>query len=50
MASLNTIGGLHYEMMRRCYNEKSVAYKDYGEKVLKFAKNGMTEKYLGSGV
>ena len=32
MASLNTIGGLHYEMMRRCYNEKSVAYKDYGAK------------------
>lgn len=32
MADLNTIGGLHYEMMRRCYNEKSVAYKDYGAK------------------
>lgn len=32
MASLNSIGGLHYEMMRRCYNEKSVAYKDYGAK------------------
>lgn len=32
MASLDTIGGLHYEMMRRCYNEKSVAYKYYGEK------------------
>lgn len=32
MANLNTIGGLHYEMMRRCYNEKSVAYKDYGAK------------------
>lgn len=32
MASLDTIGGLHYEMMRRCYNEKSVAYKDYGAK------------------
>lgn len=32
MADLNTIGGLHYEMMRRCYNETSVAYKDYGAK------------------
>ena len=32
MASLNTIGGLHHEMMKRCYNEKSVAYKDYGAK------------------
>lgn len=35
MASLDTIGGLHYEMMRRCYNEKSVAYKDYGSKGIK---------------
>lgn len=32
MSDLNTLGGLHYEMMRRCYNEKSVAYKDYGAK------------------
>lgn len=32
MADLNTIGGIHYDMMRRCYNEKSVAYKDYGAK------------------
>lgn len=32
MADLNSIGGLHYEMMRRCYNEKAVAYKDYGAK------------------
>lgn len=32
MASLDNIGGLHYEMMKRCYNEKSVAYKDYGAK------------------
>ena len=32
MASLNSIGGLHYEMMKRCYNEKSVAYKSYGAK------------------
>lgn len=30
MASLETIGGLHYEMMRRCYNEKSVMYPTYG--------------------
>lgn len=32
MADLNRIGGIHYEMMKRCYNEKSVAYKDYGAK------------------
>lgn len=32
MANLNSIGGIHYEMMKRCYNEKSVAYKDYGAK------------------
>ena len=32
MADLNSISGIHYEMMRRCYNDKSVAYKDYGEK------------------
>lgn len=32
MASLNSIGGIHYEMMRRCYYEKNVAYKDYGAK------------------
>ena len=32
MADLNNIGGLHYEMMKRCYNENSVAYKDYGAK------------------
>lgn len=32
MASLNSIGGLHYEMMKRCYNENSVAYKSYGAK------------------
>lgn len=35
MANLETIGGLHYEMMRRCYNEKSIAYKDYGAKGIK---------------
>lgn len=32
MSNLNTIGGIHYDMMRRCYNEKSIAFKDYGEK------------------
>lgn len=33
MASKGTgLGHLHYEIMRRCYNEKSVAYKDYGAK------------------
>lgn len=32
MADLNSIGGIHYEMMRRCYNEKSVAYASYGAK------------------
>lgn len=32
MANLNSIGGLHYEMMKRCYNEKSVAYSSYGAK------------------
>ena len=32
MASMETLGGLHYNMMRRCYNEKAVDYKDYGAK------------------
>jgi len=32
MSDLNTIGGIHYDMMRRCYNPKSVAYKSYGAK------------------
>lgn len=32
LANLNSIGGIHYEMMKRCYNEKSIAYKDYGNK------------------
>lgn len=32
MASLNNLGGIHYEMMRRCYNKNCVAYKDYGAK------------------
>lgn len=35
MANLNSIGGLHYEMMRRCYNSKCIAFKDYGEKGIK---------------
>lgn len=30
MSNLNTIGGLHYEIMKRCYNPKSVNYKNYG--------------------
>lgn len=32
MADTNTIGGLHYEMMKRCYNKKSVMYSYYGAK------------------
>ena len=32
MSDLNSIGGLHYEMMKRCYNEKSVMYNCYGAK------------------
>lgn len=35
MADLNTIGGIHYEMMRRCYNPKSIAYNSYGAKGIK---------------
>lgn len=35
MANLESIGGLHYEMMRRCYNEKNVAYNSYGGKGIK---------------
>ena len=35
MASLDTIGGLHYEMMKRCYDEKSVMYNTYGAKGIK---------------
>lgn len=35
MANLESIGGLHYEMMKRCYNENSVAYKSYGRKGIK---------------
>lgn len=30
MADLNTIGGIHYEMMRRCYNPKSISWSTYG--------------------
>lgn len=30
MADLNSIGGIHYEMMKRCYNENSVMYPTYG--------------------
>lgn len=32
MADLNRIGGQHYEIMRRCYNEDHKTYKDYGAK------------------
>lgn len=32
MADTNRIGGLHYEMMKRCYNKKSVMYSCYGAK------------------
>ena len=32
MSDLNSIGGLHCEMMKRCYNEKSVMYNCYGAK------------------
>ena len=35
MADLNSIGGLHYEMMRRCYNPQSIAFKSYGAKGIK---------------
>lgn len=35
MSDLNTIGGIHYDIMRRCYNENSIAYKDYGAKGIK---------------
>lgn len=35
MGNLNTISGLHYEMMRRCYNPKSIAFKQYGAKGIK---------------
>ena len=30
MTDCNTLGGLHYEMMRRCYNPKCVSYHSYG--------------------
>lgn len=32
MASADTISGQHYEIMKRCYNEKAKMYKDYGAK------------------
>lgn len=35
MADLNSLSGLHYEMMKRCYNEKSVMYSCYGAKGIK---------------
>ena len=38
MANLNTIGGIHYEIMKRCYNEKSVMYNCYGAKGIEVCK------------
>lgn len=35
MANLNRIGGLHYEIMRKCYNENYIQYKSYGAKGIK---------------
>lgn len=32
MSDLNTVGGIHYDMMRRCYNENAVTYRSYGAK------------------
>lgn len=32
MSDLNSIGGIHYEMMKRCYNEKSIMWNTYGAK------------------
>ena len=32
MADLNSIGGIHYDIMRRCYNQNSVTFKSYGAK------------------
>lgn len=49
MANLNSIGGLHYEMMRRCYNPKCIAFKDYGAEGIKYVMNGMIEKFLKNG-
>ena len=35
MADNNRIGGQHYEIMKRCYNPKSILYKNYGAKGIK---------------
>lgn len=35
MASLDSIGGIHYEMMKRCYNKNSVMYSTYGANGIK---------------
>ncbi len=32
MANLETLGGIHGDMMRRCYNENAVTYRSYGGK------------------
>lgn len=35
MADQNFIGGIHYEIMRRCYNPKCIAYKNFGANNIK---------------
>ena len=35
MADQNTIGGIHYEVMRRCYNPDTITYKHFGAKGIK---------------
>jgi len=35
MADQNLIGGIHYEIMRRCYNPDCLTYKYFGEKGIK---------------
>lgn len=35
MGDLNRIGGQHYEIMRRCYDENCKTYKSYGAKGIK---------------
>ena len=38
MADQNSIGGIHYEVMRRCYNPNTVTYKHFGAKGIKVCK------------
>lgn len=35
MGNSNKLSGIHYEMMRRCYNENSIAYSSFGGKGIK---------------